>query len=61
MNHNRVNVKADIRRDRKTGDVYVIDGSGKEIFRRPYNPQTVEIAHSIYMSAKYGEDAFPEE
>ena len=58
--HTTVNKKADIRRDRKTNDVYVLDKHGAEIFRRPYNAQTVDIAHAIYMSAKYGDDCPPD-
>ena len=56
MHHTVVNKNADIRRDRQTNDVVVYDKNGKEVFRRPYNQQTIEIAHSIYMSCKYGDD-----
>ena len=56
MRHDIVNDKANIRRDRATNDVVVYDKHGKEIFRRSYSQKTVEIAHSIYMSCKYGDN-----
>ena len=43
--------KADIRRE--SGDVVVYDASGKECFRRPYSPQVVSLAHTIYMGCRY--------
>ena len=49
-----INKKADILTD--NGDVVVTDGK-KEVFRMPRNKQTVSIANSIYMSAKYGDCA----
>lgn len=56
MKHDVVNTKADIRRDRLTNDVVVYDKAGNEVFRRPYGQHTVAIAHSIYMSCKYGDN-----
>lgn len=50
----QINKKADIFTD--NGDVVVTDGK-KEVFRMPNNKQTVSIANSIYMSAKYGDCA----
>lgn len=46
-----INKKADIFTD--NGRVVVTDGKS-EIFREPRNKQTISIANSIYMSAKYG-------
>lgn len=40
--------KADIMRDHAKNEVVVVDKSGKEIFRRPYNQQFISIAHDIY-------------
>ena len=49
-----INKKADIFTD--NGDVVVTDGKA-EIFRKPKNKQTISIANSIYMCAKYGDCA----
>lgn len=56
MHHTTVNKTADIRLDRNSGEVYVIGKNGKEVFRRKKTPQTVSIAHDIYMVEKYGDD-----
>lgn len=49
----KVKNKADIYRDRRTGDVVVLDESGSEVFRRPYSQEIVSIANAIYMAHKY--------
>lgn len=45
--------KAEIKRDTRTNEVYVIDNNGNEVFRKPYSHQIVAIANSVYMSEKY--------
>lgn len=39
---------------RSGNDVIVLDGK-MEVFRKPYTPQTVDIANDIYFAVKYGE------
>lgn len=46
--------RADIFRDRSTGDIVVTDRTGSEVFRHSDSPQIISIAHAIYMSEKYG-------
>ena len=45
--------KSDIYRDRKTGEVVVIDENGEECFRGQYSEQIVSIANCIYLAHKY--------
>lgn len=48
--------RSDIFRDWTTGEVVVLDETGKECFRRPHSRQIVSIAHSIYSYHKHIDD-----
>lgn len=45
--------KSDIRVDRNTLEVVVVDENGIEIFRKPKTEQYVSIANAVYMCHKY--------
>lgn len=59
MRHKKASCRADIFRDRTTGDIVVIGKTGKEVFRRPDSQQIISIAHAIYMAEKYGTENNP--
>lgn len=44
---------ADIKLDRTTNEVVVLDNKGLEVFRKPKTEQFISIANSIYMCHKY--------
>ncbi len=49
-----INETVDIKKDHNTNEVVVLE-NGKEIFKRPYTKQNIDLAHQIYMGAKYKE------
>ena len=50
-----VDETVDIKRDYQTQDVVVVQ-KGKEIFRKPATKQNIDLAHLIYIGAKYIDD-----
>lgn len=49
-----VDESVDIKRDYQTQDVVVVQNK-KEIFRKPATKQNIDLAHLIYIGAKYKE------